>query len=316
MGSYSGDKKGDHMRKWIVLTLFILSLIAGCKKPPVGDKPRIVRAEFINTSFTIEESWKVNATIVSRIPVTISYTWAINGVIVEDVSESNLPTNFFKKKDKITCTIAAKDSLGKESDPYELGPIEVENTPPVITWADIVPTDSIYKGVDLTVDVETEDIDADDDVTVRFTWFIGNSLAGYDSILPGDMLRAGENVRVELIPHDGDTTGDMFDITRPIIVQNLPPKFIGTPTPVVKDSLVTIVVNAQDPDGDPLTYSIKQGPSGMEIDTMGTIVWRFSPPETTTTYNIIVKVIDQRGAGEELQIPFTITKTNEPEKIE
>jgi hypothetical protein len=301
------------MRNWIFFTLLFLVLIAGCKKPPAGDRPRIVRAEFLNTKYTVEEQWKVNATVVSRIPSTVSYTWSINGVVVEDVTESTLPTSFFKKRDKITCTIIAKDSLGKESEPYELGPLDVENTPPVIAWADIYPSDSIYKGVDLAVEVETEDLDEDDDVTVQYTWFIGNSLAGYDSILPGDMLRAGENVRVELVPHDGDTTGDMFEITRPIMVQNLPPRFIGIPSPVVKDSIVTIVVNAEDPDGDPLTYSILQGPSGMSIDTTGTIVWRFSPPETTTTYNIIVKVTDQRGAGDKIIIPFTVTKTTGPE---
>lgn len=295
-----------------IMIFIILISIAGCKKP-ASDGPRILRARFLNENFTVKEPVKVDATIASPLPVTISYEWSVNGFTVNDITTSTLPTRFFVKMDKIECTIIVKDSLGKESEPFELGPVVVENTLPVITWADISPTDSIYKGIDLSVDVQYDDADEDDDVTIQYTWYVGKSLVSSDSVLNGQLLEAGKNVTVELIPYDGDTTGELFEITRPIIVQNLPPRIIGTPVPVTKDSVVTCKINAEDPDGDPISYSIEVGPPGMTIDNTGTLQWKFPVLDKDTVYNLIIKVTDSKGAGEEIQIPLRMTKSTPEE---
>jgi hypothetical protein len=134
-----------------------------------------------------------------------------------------------------------------------------------------------------------------------------------DSVLSGDLLVAGENVLVELIPYDGDTTGELYEVKRPIIVQNTPPGIIGTPTVVIHDSLLTCIINARDPDGDPLTFALESGPSGMTIDSMGVIRWVFTPPENDTTYIITVSITDDKGAGEKLDIPLQIAKESDAE---
>ncbi|GAH93219.1 unnamed protein product, partial [marine sediment metagenome] len=43
------------------------------------------------------------------------------------------------------------DSLGRESKPYKLGPVTIENSLPEIIWADFSLTDDIYKGIDLSI---------------------------------------------------------------------------------------------------------------------------------------------------------------------
>jgi hypothetical protein len=301
-----------NIKRIVLISLFILiCLLMGCKKP-VGDKPRITNADFLNDVFTVEYDLTVRASLMSPVPATVTFTWFVNDNEVYDMNETTLPAKHFKKRDRVSCTINAVDSLGKEAEPVTLGPITIENAFPRITWADIIPTDSIYKGIDLLIEAETDDPD-NDDVEIRYTWYVGNSLVSTDSILNGDLLMAGENVLVELVPYDGDTTGAMYEVKRPIIVQNTPPNILGTPTAIIQDSILTCKINAQDPDGDPLTFAIESGPSGMTIDSTGLIRWVFTPPENDTTYIISIVVTDDKGAGERLDIPLQVAKQPEEE---
>jgi hypothetical protein len=299
-----------NIRRLALFSLLILvALSAGCKKP-VTDKPRILNADFLNDEFTVEYDIKIQANIISPLPATITYTWYVNDNEVYNVNGTTLPPKHFKKRDKVSCTITVVDSLGITSEPVTLGPVTIENAIPRINWADIVPTDSIYKGTNLSVDFEVEDPD-EDDIEMRYTWYVGNSLVSTDSTLNGDLLAAGENVLLELIPYDGDTTGQMFEVKRPIVVQNTPPKIFGIPTAVIHDSLLTCRITAKDPDGDPLTYTIESGPSGMTIDSTGLIQWIVVPPENDTIIIISVSVTDDKGAGEKVDIPLQVAKLPE-----
>jgi hypothetical protein len=291
----------------IVLILTLLLMYAGCKSTPKTDAPRILKAEFLKEEYTANEPIRVNAAVISQHSPAIYYEWTINEGAIQDVTDETLPTSYFSKGDRISCTITAEDSMGRKSKPRTLGPIEIKNSLPVITWADFAQTDSIYKGVDLSIDVETEDVDGDD-IDIQYTWYIDNQQVSEDEILDGDLLEAGKRVKVELIPFDGDTTGEVFEITRPIITQNLAPKIVGTPQPVLTDTLITCKINAEDPDGDPITYSIKEGPSGLTIDNTGMIRWKSPALSKDTTYQITVKVTDPTGAGREIKIPLSITR--------
>jgi hypothetical protein len=296
--------KRNRMIPITLLLLMIFSCFVGCKKP-AGDKPHIISAEFTSDIFTVEQDLTINATITSPLPAQVIYTWYVNGNEVYGMNEKTLATTHFEKHDRVSCTITVTDSLGKEAEPVTVGPVVIENTIPRILWADIIPNDSIYKGIDLTIDAETEDPDGDD-VEIRYTWFVGNSIVSTDSILPGDLLAAGEHVLVELVPFDGDTTGEMFEVKRPIIVQNTPPILFGITNTIIQDNMLTCTINAHDPDGDPLTFALESAPSGMTIDSTGVINWEFQPPSKDTTFIITVSVTDDKGAGQKLDIPFEL----------
>ena len=289
------------------LIFVILFLYAGCKGTG-GDSPRILKARFLNKKYTVEEPVRASATIISSLPASISYRWTVNGILVPYIKTAKLPTGYFNKKDNVVCEIRVTDSLGRESKPYKLGPVTIENSLPEIIWADFSLTDDIYKGIDLSIIVQTMDID-DDVVTIRYTWYLDNKFLSNDSVLDGQLLKAGKNVRVELVPYDGDTVGESFEITRPIIVQNLPPKVIGTLIPVMNDSLITCKIDVEDPDGDQVSYVIEEGPPGMTIDNTGRIQWKRPETLRDTTYNIVVMVTDSRGAGERIKLPLKITKS-------
>ncbi|GAI70517.1 unnamed protein product [marine sediment metagenome] len=293
-------------RNTLILGILLL-FCAGCKGTG-SDSPRILNARFLNKKYTVEKPAKVYATTASSLPVSISYKWFVNGMLVPDINTASLPPDYFNKKDNIVCEIRVTDSLGRESEPYKLGPVTIENSLPEIIWADFSLTDDIYKGIDLSIIVQTKDID-DDVVTIRYTWYLDNKFLSNDSVLDGQLLKAGKNVRVELVPYDGDTVGESFEITRPIIVQNLPPKVIGTLIPVMNDSLIICKIDVEDPDGDQVSYVIEEGPPGMTIDNTGRIQWKRPETLRDTTYNIVVMVTDSRGAGERIKLPLKITKS-------
>jgi len=290
------------------IILLVLLILTGCKGAD-SNAPSILKARFFSNRCTVEQSVKTEVTIVSRIPTTTSYQWFVNDVLVPDVNDVFLIPEHFNKNDLITCLISAKDTLGQESTPFLLGPIVISNTPPCIKWADFAVIDSIRKGVDLSVEAQSEDLD-NDEVIIRYKWYVDNELVSNEPVLSGQLLETGRNVRVELVPFDGDTVGDRFEITRPVVVQNNPPKIIGTPTPIIEDTTVTCKINMEDQDGDKLSYSIQKGPSGMTIDNTGNIKWFFPQSITDTTFNIVVKVTDSRGAGEEIRIPLKIKRRN------
>ncbi len=288
------------------LIFLILLSLTGCKKTKT-DIPRITDVRFLNSSFTVTEPVNVGATVISRHSPTIKYVWTVNGGTVAEANGSSLPQENFVKGNVVSCEITAKDTLGIESEPSRLGPVTIGDSPPVITQADLNPTDSIYRGIDLSVDVIAEDLD-DDDITFRYKWYVDNKLVSSDSILDGQLLVAEKNVRVTIVPFDGDTTGESYEITRPIIIRNTPPKIIGTSTPSIRDSFIVCKINAEDPDGDTITYEIDKGPSGMTIDSTGNLRWKF-PTGKDTLYFVTVKVTDTKGGGAEIQIPLKLTRT-------
>ncbi len=93
--------------------------------------------------------------------------------------------------------------------------------------------------------------------------------------------------------------------TTPLIVDNYAPVIASIAvTEAEVGILYTYYVEANDPDGDTLTYSLIRNPSGMEIDKhTGVITWT---PNSAGSFGVTVKVSD--GVKSDTQ-PFTITIT-------
>jgi hypothetical protein len=106
-----------------------------------------------------------------------------------------------------------------------------------------------------------------------------------------------------------DIVGEMFDagnVGRSICTDNMPPT-ITSQAPTEATVGVEYVYNpeAEDPDGDTLTWSLVNQPTDMNIDTStGAITW--TPPAGTTTSDLITLVVDDGFQGTDSQ-DFTIT---------
>ncbi len=83
----------------------------------------------------------------------------------------------------------------------------------------------------------------------------------------------------------------------PIIIPNYPPSITTTaPTNAIENELYTYDVDADDPNGDELTFSLLQAPTGMIIDpASGLIEWTPTDADASQYHDIILKVEDNKN---------------------
>jgi len=221
-------------------------------------------------------------------PSDVKIEWLVNDKITGSPAVSQINTAEMKKGDKVQAkaTIQGKEVLSNT--------IQIKNSPPVISKVKILP--EVFKpGDTLSVEVSGSDIDGDE-VTISYEWTKNGELAGNGKRIEV-LLKRGDKVDVKITPFDGEVYGHPVILHREIV--NLPPMIIEDKKYNFDGKIYTYQIKATDPDGDPLTYSLKTAPPGMTIDTSGLIKWNV-PPEFTGKTPITVSVTDGHG-GESLQ---------------
>ncbi|HDH02566.1 MAG TPA: hypothetical protein ENH17_05510 [Nitrospirae bacterium] len=234
-------------------------------------------------------------------PGDLSYQWFVNNTEITGANGLVLKYSGLRKHDEVRVKVSAKDRGECLSDP-----LVIANIPPKIQSAKLLPR-TPRKGDDLHVEIKTFDGDGDS-VTVDYELLInGESIPQRvlddPGILNGDFIKRGDRVSVKITPADGETNG------RAIILASL----VANSAPVVSDELETEFngsiysarINAFDPDGDSLTYTLKQAPEGMTIDPeTGVITWLVTPDDEGE-HDITVSIKD--GHGGEIILPFSTT---------
>ncbi|MFH1020063.1 MAG: Ig domain-containing protein, partial [Pseudomonadota bacterium] len=92
-------------------------------------------------------------------------------------------------------------------------------------------------------------------------------------VLGRGRFRKGDSISVMVTPDDREVLGKPKK-SDPVIISNSPPMIVSSPPTSVTGALYTYEVKATDPDDDPIIFSLKKGPKGMEIDSKtGLIRW-------------------------------------------
>lgn len=154
----------------------------------------------------------------------------------------------------------------------------------------------IHRGVDIEVLPEAEDPDYDL-VSFRYQWFVnGEPQADLEGpVLPGDRFRKGDRIAVRVTPHDGKENGETFS-AQPFVVPNAPPRFVTEPPLQFRARVYGYAARAEDPDGDPVAYTLEEGPQGMAIDGhSGALSWQIGA-EQAGSYTVRIVAADEEGA--------------------
>ena len=135
-------------------------------------------------------------------------------------------------------------------------------------------------------------VDKDNDaVTLGYEWFKNGEPAGSGDTI--SEFKRGDKLSVKITPFDGKDYGPPKILS--IEISNSTPKI--TETKAIKFDGNTYIgqIKATDPDGDPLTYSLKSAPPGMSIDSStGLIKWDV-PPDFMGKASFTVSVADGHG---------------------
>ena len=135
----------------------------------------------------------------------------------------------------------------------------------------------VYPGVKLKAVVEVEDRDGDP-VVLEYRWTRnGRVLEEVTDELDTDGFKKGDLIRVTVIPYDGKEEGEAVSSSI-VVLANRPPRITSTPPARLVDGGFLYRVEASDSDGDPLTYTLVEGPDGMVLSPDGLLKWE-SPKE-------------------------------------
>lgn len=186
-------------------------------------------------------------------PITYSYDWRLNGVSSGQIS-TILSNSFTTKGDTWVARVTPND--GYIDGPYTDVNITILNTAPEVTSVTISPTSPSTQDT-LTCTETTSDVDGDL-VSVGFAWRINGNLASSTTNTLTGPFTTGDIVSCEVTPSDGTNIGTMQ--SNSVTISNSPPVItdiqFSTNTPAT-DDLLTATVMANDPNGDPLTYTFE-----------------------------------------------------------
>jgi hypothetical protein len=182
--------------------------------------------------------------------------------------------------------------------------VEIQDTPPEFTRLKIMP--EVFKPGDrLYVDAEAKDIDSDP-VTIYYEWTKNGEEAGTNNTIASPAER-GDKIAVKVTPYDGEKYGQPVVLEREI--GNMPPMITASGKYNFDGGAFSCRMRGTDPDGDPLTWSLKTAPSGMTIDpATGLVTWQV-PPDFTGKTSFTVCASDGHGGQAVQTFNFSVGET-------
>jgi hypothetical protein len=181
--------------------------------------------------------------------------------------------------------------------------VTIRNSLPELTSVKLTP--EAFRPGD-TIGVEAEATDGDgDNVIIEYEWTKNGEPAGTGTRI-GDTLKKGDKFAVKVIPFDGEEYGQEAYLERKIL--NLPPMVVEDYSFVFRGNTFSFRATAKDPDGDPVTYSLKSGPEGMTVEAAtGIVMWKV-PPEVIGKTSFTLAAKDGHGGVAEMNYTFTLSE--------
>jgi len=227
-------------------------------------------------------------------PVTYHYQWIKNDSEMIGENRNVLKSGTFRKKDLIRIKVTPSD--GKvEGTPFLSAPVEILNSPPVIQEVKIEPPAASVRE-DLKALVKGFDPDGDF-IYFDYKWERNGVVLPEESkeVFERTQFKKGDSIAVTVTPNDQEAFGTPKR-SETVIVANSPPVILSSPPASIEGTTYRYQVKAEDPDHDPVTFTLKSGPKGMEIDKKtGLIRWEIGKVGKGS-HTIEIEASDHEGA--------------------
>ena len=226
--------------------------------------------------------------------VTYRYQWVVNGVPAPGATAPVFKPERLKKGDRVTTEIVPTDGKA-DGAVFTTGPVTIGNTAPSIVEMHLEPV-PLHRGETLKVKVVVADPDGDP-VTLTYKWFRNNKeIAGAKTdTLDTKEFQKKDILEVLVTPSDGKSTREGQGL--PVTIANSPPRFTSTPPTEIKDGQYLYQVVVTDPDEDPVTLELKQGPPGMTLDpATKQLSWKLTPENLGKHQVVLVAKDNDNGA--------------------
>ena len=227
-------------------------------------------------------------------PITYQYQWIRNDEEITGENESTLKKGNLRKGDLIRVRVTPSD--GKVTGtPFLSSPVKIHNSLPVIQEVWIEPKVA-YVTDNLKAIVKSSDLEGDF-IYNNYQWEKNGSVLSDErkEILEKGRFKKGDSIVVTVTPEDREALGTPKR-SEALLIFNSPPQIVSSPPTAVEKTGYIYQVKVSDPDNDPITFTLKSGPQGMEIDKKtGLIKWEIRK-EDKGSHSVEIEVSDAEGA--------------------
>ena len=154
-----------------------------------------------------------------------------------------------------------------------------------------------------------------EDIRYIYDWTVnGREVSGVieDTLPWQEGFKRGDVVGVAVTPYS-DLGQGAVTVGGNFTIPNSPPVISSEPSASFADGKFTYTVLAEDPDGDPIDFTLKGAPPGMTIEpATGLISWEYGPDDAGE-YKVTVVAADSEGASVSQELTLSITPGPEDE---
>ncbi len=225
--------------------------------------------------------------------------WDVNGQEIAGQTGTRLARDNYQRDDTVNAVVRC----GSREESIS---VLVANSPPEILRVQFQDP-NVAAGTAITMVPEAVDVDKDQ-LSYTYHWEVnGVTIPDVtDATLPGRYVHTGDEIALSVTPYDGHDEGELY--TGGIfVVPNAPPKFVSQPPTNFRSEIYEYQVEAQDPDGEELSYQLEQAPPGMSLDpATHTLQWpldKVAPGE----YTVSILVLDPQGQQARQQYSITLS---------
>jgi len=268
--------------------------------------PVVLTATILPVPLTLNGSISVqiSAEDPDRDAISFQHRWFVNDMPVPGQSQPSLGSEFLKRGDHVSVEVTPSDGKGQGA-AYKSKSFIVENTPPIVRSVQLTPL-PVHAGQRLQAKPEALDFDHDA-IHYIFRWLRNGAEVqeGEADVLETKGFVPRDLIVAEVIPVDPFSKGKAYR-SDAIAIDNSPPTIISTPSSPTTLERYEYAVQAIDPDGDRLSFSLRAEPPGMTIDHVsGLLIWRITPG-TSGMHHAQIIVEDGQGGTTTQEINLTL----------
>ena len=237
-------------------------------------------------------------------PLTYRCQWIRNDEEIPGENASTLKSENFKKGDFIRVKVVPSDGKA-DGEPFSSVPVKIFNMPPVAGEVDIEPK-LAYANSELKAIVKGSDPDGDF-IYYTYQWEKNGIILNEErkEFLERGQFKKGDAITVLVTPNDGEASGKPKK-SEAILIANSPPIIVSSPPTNLKGNTYTYQGKAEDPDSDPIIFTLKTGPKGMVINKeTGLMKWEVSKGDRGD-HLIEIEATDPEGAKSFQRYTLTI----------
>jgi hypothetical protein len=220
-----------------------------------------------------------------------SVKWLVNGEERGD-GEVLAPVRL-QRGDRIQAVVVLRTGGGETT--VTAPEVVAVNALPAVTDVRLEPQAPI-SGSEVRAVVGARDPD-DDPLTFKYQWHVDNAaMPGGGDTLTLKGVRKGSWVHVAVTPNDGFADGAWKSSSRYQVVNAPPVVTSKPPTTIPPSRVLSHSIVAEDPDGDPLTYTLVKGPEGATLSG-ATFTWKVNDRDLDRLAEVVIRISDTDGAS-------------------